>query len=518
MHESLSLLMNYAIAAWQRRWYGICLAWLVCVVGWLAVERIPDRYQSSAQVNIDTTSMLRPLMAGIAADLSAGAMAQLNIVRQTLLTRPNLERVMRMTDLDLVAKTEVEKEEIMASLRSRLGVNRGGAEDNLFSVSFVDRDPQVAHDVVQALLTIFVETNLGANREDLATTQEFLDNQLTDYKRQIDAAEQQLTQFELQNRGFLPGPGSYEEQLRNMRGTLSQLQTERTQADELRNQLSGQLSQVAQGDNEQEIALAQRLARIEEFKRAIDELLTRYTENHPDVVVAKRLLEREEAELEKEGGAEALSGDGGGLGQLTYDQLRLQIAQQNATVTALDQRIAQIQTEIVKLETFVAQIPEIVTRHAQLQREYGIIRDNYAALTQRREAARFAEEVDTKTQPVQFRIVEPPNVPATPSGPDRPLLQSGVLAGGIAAGAAFCVLLGLVAGTINNTARLAELSQRPIIGAVTRLTLPGRRRTMVAEQFAFLVVSAGLFAGYLFAVYGPVGELSAAIASRIPVI
>src|SRR3546814_14768112 len=60
------------IAAWQRRWYGLALAWLVCVAGWLAVERIPDRYQSSAQVNIDTTSMLRPLMAGIAADLSAG--------------------------------------------------------------------------------------------------------------------------------------------------------------------------------------------------------------------------------------------------------------------------------------------------------------------------------------------------------------------------------------------------------------------------------------------------------------
>jgi polysaccharide chain length determinant protein (PEP-CTERM system associated) len=517
MHESLSLLMNYAIAAWQRRWYGVCLAWLVCVVGWLAVERIPDRYQSSAQVNIDTTSMLRPLMAGIAADLSAGAMAQLNIVRQTLLTRPNLERVMRMTDLDLVAKTEVEKEEIMASLRSRLGVNRGSAEDNLFSVSFVDRDPQVAHDVVQALLTIFVETNLGANREDLATTQEFLDNQLTDYKRQIDAAEQQLTQFQLQNRGFLPGPGSYDEELRNARGTLSQLQAERTQADELRNQFSGQLSQVAQGDNAQDNALAQRLARIEEFKRLIDDLLTRYTENHPDVVVAKRLLEREEAELEKEGGAEALS-QGGGLGQLTYDQLRLQIAQQNAMVTALDQRIAQFQAEIAKLEALVKQIPEVVTRHTQLQREYDLIRGNYAALTQRREAARFAEEVDTKTQPVQFRIVEPPNVPASPSGPDRPMLQSGVLAGGIAAGAGFCVLLGLVAGTINNTARLAELSQRPIIGAVTRLTLPGRRRALVVEQFAFLVVSAGLFAGYLFAVYGPAGELSAAIASRIPVI
>src|SRR3546814_10692072 len=99
----------------------------------------------------------------------------------------------------------------MASLRSRLNISRGGADDNLFSVSFVDRDPQVAHDVVNSLLTIFFETNLGANREDLASTQEFLDNQLADMKVQIDTAEQTLTKFEMQNRGFLPGPGSYDE-------------------------------------------------------------------------------------------------------------------------------------------------------------------------------------------------------------------------------------------------------------------------------------------------------------------
>jgi hypothetical protein len=119
---------------------------------------------------------------------------------------------------------------------------------------------------------------------------------------------------------------------------------------------------------------------------------------------------------------------------------------------------------------------------------------------------------------VQFRIVEPPNVPATPSGPDRPLLQTGVLVGGLGVGAAFCMLLGLIAGTINNTARLAEVGQRPVLGAVTRLTMPGARRAVIAEQFAFFLVVGSLLAGYLFALYGPTSELSEAIVSRIPVI
>lgn len=518
MHDSLALLTNYAIAAWRRRWYGLCLAWVICVAGWLAVERLPDRYQSSAQVNIDTTSMLRPLMAGIAADLSAGAMAQLNLVRQTLLTRPNLERIMRMTDLDLMAKSEVDKEEIMASLRSRLSVAKGSGDDGLFQISFVDKNPQVAHDVVQALLTLFVETNLGANREELATAQDFLENQLASLKRQLEAVEQEITQFELQNRGFLPGPGNYEEQLRQLRAQRSQMQAERSQADEMRNQLSGQLAQVAKGEAEEENKAAEHVVRITELKRQIEELLTRYTESHPDVILTKRLLEREEAALKELGGANAVTGSTTGLGRLTSDQLRLQIAQQNALVVSLDQRIGQVDAEIAKLEALVAQIPEVATRHAQLQREYSVIQGNYQALTQRREAAVWAEEVDTKTQPVKFRVVEPPNVPAVPSGPDRPLLQTGVLAGGFAAGAGFCVLLGLISGTINNSARLAELSQRPVIGTVTRLTLPGQRRNMLIEQMAFVVVVAALFAGYFVALYGPAGQIAAMVAARIPVI
>ncbi len=517
MHEALSLLMNYAIAAWRRRWYGVVVAWLVCVVGWLVVERIPDRYLSSAQVNIDTTSMLRPLMAGIAADLSAGAMAQLDIVRQTLLTRPNLERVMRMTDLDLTANTMVDKEQVMASLRSRLNIGRGGTEDNLFSVSFTDKNPQMAHDVVQALLTIFVETNLGANREDLAKTQQFLDDQLASLKIQLDEAEQALTQFELDNRESLPGPGSYVDQLYTTRATLSKIQAERTQAIELRNQLNAQLAQVGKADSTGEQSIATHTARVIDLKRQIDDLLTRYTENYPDVIITKRLLEREEAELAQ---AQAeFSGNGSNeLGQMTYDQLRLSIAEQSATVAALDQRIAQTESEIARLESLVSNTSEIVTRHAQLQRQYNMAQSGYVAVSDRREAARFAEEVDTKTEPVQFRIIEPPNVPVTPSGPDRPLLQTGVLLGGIAVGAGFCMLLGLIAGTINNTVRLAEIAGRPVIGAVTRLTMPGRRPALIFEQLAFLVISAGLLAGYLFALYGPTEALKAAILSRIPVI
>src|SRR3546814_820538 len=147
-------------------------------------------------------------------------------------------------------------------------------------------------------------------------------------KVQIDTAEQTLTKFEMQNRGFLPGPGSYDESLRNATGLLAQLQAERTQADALRTQLNAQLARAAEGDSALETAIAARVARIADLKRQIDDLLTKYTDSHPDVILTTRLLEREEAELEAAGGAAAATS---GLGRMGSDQVQLQLAPQKAT-------------------------------------------------------------------------------------------------------------------------------------------------------------------------------------------
>jgi polysaccharide chain length determinant protein (PEP-CTERM system associated) len=460
--------------------------------------------------------MLRPLMQGIAADLSVGTMAQLDIVRQTLLSRPNLEEVMRMTDLDLTATTTVEKEQIMASLRSRLLIGQRGTQDNLFSVSFTDANPQLAHDVVNALLTLFVETNLGASREDLALAQKFLTDQITGLQQQLEQAEQKLSTFQLQNRGYLPGAGNYEARLESRRTLLEQLRAERNQAMRLRDEIGGQLAKLEQGEMEQNTGAFEKKARITEMERQLEDMLTRYTEDHPDVVITKRLLEREQKAFEELGGDAALAR--GLVPGQAYEQLRLQLAQQNAAVDSLDQRIGQLETDITDLEALVADIPTIASEYAKLQREYELIQRNHAALLQRSEAARFAEEVDTKTEQVQFRIVEPPNVPAVPSGPDRGILRSGVLLGGFAAGAAFCAVLALIAGTVNTVTRLAEIAQRPVIGAISRVTLPGQRTRMVVEQLCFLVVTVGLLGVYLLVLSGLTAGLSDAITARLPVI
>jgi len=99
MDQILQQILGYAKASWRRRWWGVVVAWLVCIVGWTWVMTIPDRYQASARVYVDTQSLLQPLLAGLAVQPSVNQ--QITMMTRQLVSRPTLEKVARMTDLDV---------------------------------------------------------------------------------------------------------------------------------------------------------------------------------------------------------------------------------------------------------------------------------------------------------------------------------------------------------------------------------------------------------------------------------
>ena len=170
-------------------------------VGWVGVQFIPDKYTSSTQVYVDTESLLRPLLAGLAVDRDV--MSQVGMMQAVMLSRPNLEKVAQQTDLMLEAKTRQEQEAIIDSLAKRITLGRpdGPAMRNTFQVSFDDNDPKVAHRVVRTLLDTFMEDSLGLKRTDTAVAQRFLESQIKDYEQRLVDAEDRLAQFKQQNVG-----------------------------------------------------------------------------------------------------------------------------------------------------------------------------------------------------------------------------------------------------------------------------------------------------------------------------
>ena len=95
-----------------------------------------------------------------------------------------------------------------------------------------------------------------------------------------------------------------------------------------------------------------------------------------------------------------------------------------------------LQAEQDRIEQIARSAPAVITEAEDLDRDYGVLKKNYQELVSRREATLIADAADTKTEKIQFRIVDPPQVPLVPAEPNRPLLVSLVLLGGIGAGIA----------------------------------------------------------------------------------
>ena len=118
INEILDQVMDELRGAWRFRWLGLAAAWLVCVIGWFAIYTVPDVYEANARVYVDSKGILRPLLEGLAIDPDVAS--GLDLVRQVLLSRPQIEQVARDTGLDSTARTPEEKETLIRSIQSRI--------------------------------------------------------------------------------------------------------------------------------------------------------------------------------------------------------------------------------------------------------------------------------------------------------------------------------------------------------------------------------------------------------------
>src|ERR1043166_8100197 len=98
--ENWYFLVRQALSfAWRQRWLLVASSWAVCIAGWAGVSMIPDSYESSGRLYVDADAILTPLLRGLAIDTATAN--QLDIMQKTLLSRPNLDKLISAPDLNL---------------------------------------------------------------------------------------------------------------------------------------------------------------------------------------------------------------------------------------------------------------------------------------------------------------------------------------------------------------------------------------------------------------------------------
>jgi polysaccharide chain length determinant protein (PEP-CTERM system associated) len=505
MKEVFEQILTYLRGMWHRRWIGLAAAWIATIVGIAVVYRIPDRYEAQARVYVDTESLLKPLLAGLA--IQPNLDQQVALMSRTLISRPNVERLIRMADLDLNVRTGSEREELTDSVMKTIKL--GNVSSNLYTIAYRDPNPEQAKRVVQSLLNIFVESSLGDKRQDTQTAVKFLDEQIRRYDETLRAAENRLKDFKLKYMGVTEGKDSdYFRKMSQLRSDIDaarlELQSYEQARDSYKRELAGEVPTFIPEPVETNTAITtpELDARISTLKKELDDLLRKFTEQHPDVANARRLLERledqrrTEIEARKKAVVARVAAPTSSDRNPVFQQLRISLAEAEASVAAARAKLEGYESQYRALRAQAQLVPQVEAEFAQLNRDYDVQKKTYENLLARREAATMGKDVQD-TGGAQFRVIDPPRVSPDPIFPNRTALL------GLAC--LFAVLVGLLASfaasqlmpTFHDARALRDVSKRPILGMVSMIPGEAVRRRRRRDGWLFAGGLSGLLAAFV---------------------
>jgi polysaccharide chain length determinant protein (PEP-CTERM system associated) len=511
MEEIIRQVLDILRGMWHRRWIGVAVAWVAAIIGAIVLAKVPDRFEATARVYVDTSSLLKPLLSGLTVQPDIDQ--QVGMLARTLITRPNVEKLVSKTDLDASVAAAGDKDKLVDQIMKELRFTTTG-RDNVYNVSFRDTDRAHAQRVVQALVSMFVESGLGNKRRDTEVTRKFIDEQIAAYEKRLQEAENRLKDFRLRNlsmttstgaaggQDYVSRTGAAAEELAKAKMELRIAEQSR---DALKRELAGEepillpdmasSGPVASGSPELD-------ARIDVQKRLLDELLRRYTEQHPDVAQTRRMIAslEEQKRQESEARRKAAAASPARLSAATnpvFQQIKISLTEAEANVAALQARVTEMQSRLDLLRASANRVPQVEAELAQLNRDYEVVRQSYQQMVARREAATLTGEVDESAGLAEFRIIDPPRVGDKPVFPNRMVMVPLLLLVAIGAGAAAAFVTSQLLPTFHSTRSLREIGQRPVLGSLSLRPSP----VMVKRQRLSMAGFAGSIAG-LIAVYG----------------
>lgn len=510
MQEIVQQVLVILRGMWKFRWPGLVVAWVTAIVGVVVVMKIPDQFEASARIYVDTDSILKPLMAGLT--VQPNVEQQIGMLSRTLISRPNLEKLIRMADLDLKNAGKNDQEALIEKLAKGIEIRTAGGL-NLYTMSYRDSEQDRAKRVIQSMVSIFVESGLGTSRKDTDAAKTFLNEQIKTFEARLEEAEARMKEFRLRNIATQSADGKdAATRLTEANAQLQQAQLQLREAEFARDAAKQQLAmERGQGANIATQSLLQESTinvstpeldgRIAELKKGLDALMQRYTDQHPDVITSKRLIKdleeqkkREMAELRKAAMAQAAAAgpSPNSTGSVAVQELSRVVAGAEVQVAALRARVAEYSARSAAAREALKSAPQLEAEAAQLNRDYAITKKNYEDLVARRQSAVMSGELDVASGVAEFRLIDPPRVAPKPVSPNRMLLLPGVLMAALAAGVFFAFAATQLRPTFASGEDLRKLTGLPLLGVVTLLRTEDDKRRERMSLFRFVAASGGL--------------------------
>ncbi len=425
----------------RRRMWHIIIPFVLILAGAIIYAIIaPREYKASTLVLVSPQRVPEDF---VRATVTSKVEERLQSIAQEVMSRTRLEKI--ITELRLYEKEgkSLSKEEVVELMRKNIKVELPTKKDEkgFFTISFISRDPNTATSVANRLSSLFIEENLKIREQQASGTTEFLTTELTQSKVKLDQMEAAVAQYKSRFMGGLP-----EQRDTNLK-ILEQMQNQSQRIGEslraaqdrklfIQKQLTDMEmpagAAVAVGNGKDSLrsnssslgsdAGGTYETMKDKLRRELEELRTKYTDNHPDVISVKKKLAY--LEKNKDSYGNNVKNDP------RYKELKNQLMTTSLEIKRFQSESASISAQINKYMGRIEQTPAREQDMAALLREYESTKAAYETLLKKSQEAQQAENLEKRQKGEQFRVIDPARVPEEPFTPDVPkILLIGLLAG-----------------------------------------------------------------------------------------
>jgi polysaccharide chain length determinant protein (PEP-CTERM system associated) len=474
-HRALTL-QDYTTIL-KRKWWIIAIpAILFPIVGFGITYLVQPEYISQTLVLVEQQKVPESYVKAVVTEDLSGRLASM---REQILSRSRLQPIIER--FNLFANSKLSMDERIDLTRKNIGITPIQSEiartNGLpgFFISFKANDPRTAQLVCGEIQSLFVTENLSDRAASAAGTTDFLKGQLADAKAKLDEQDEKLRKFQQTYVGKLPGA---EASNINMLTTLNTQLDAATQAIARLEQNKSYLESMAalQQQNQasqlnehggstpqgQQVELQQLLAQEAD-------LTSRYTDDYPDVVSTRRKIKDLRDQMAKAPPpapattAPATPKLADSIGSL---QLRTQLRSMDQEISMKKHDQAAIQSQLHIYQERIASSPEVEEEYKSITRDNQTAQTFYDELLNKIQTATMAANLEKRQQGEQFRVMDEPNLPESPSSPKRPVFVAGGLAAGLGLGLLIVALLEYLDTALRSERDIWAFTKLPTLGVI----------------------------------------------------
>jgi polysaccharide chain length determinant protein (PEP-CTERM system associated) len=453
----------------RRRYTAIGVALAVLSVFTWGSFVIPKVYEASATVSIENVGIIKPLIQGVG--FSVSMQERQSSIRNRITSRNIVERVIDKVGLTAKQKDQGQKDEIAASVQKSLVVTMRSSserEPDLFTVAYRGSDPKVVRDLLAELVREFIDDSVQFQRTDAVGAYDFIESQLNEYKEKLESSDKRIREFRERNPQMIPQSEN------TIAGRIESFQTARIDSEIRLKELTRKresLRQQLSGEKELTVAFVTREgspeSRLSYLNNQLMVLMTKYTDNYPEVIKTKNEIDELQKQIAQPSGAKSTGTDGEMRAvNPVYRQIKEEMQRTETDIESLKARMDELAKQQDVGQKILGQKPKEQEEWSKLQRDRTVYQKVYDDLLQKLENARVSKNMELADKSTKYRVVDPPLLPRIPVAPNRILLIIAGLLLGVASGAGTAIGLDYLNFSFKDEDALHKALNLPVLAAV----------------------------------------------------